>query len=78
MHYDGRVMACGLLFGDNAGALLFGAEELRRSAKAVIKSAQQDTDPIYRRMGAMVALQRRAGARALRERAEKILADERK
>lgn len=76
MNYDGRVMAGGILYGDNYGALIEGAKSMRKSAWSVIKSAQQDTDPGYRLMGAMVALQCRATARALRERADKILRDQ--
>ena len=72
--WDGRVMAGGCLYDDTPEALLTAAAEWRQCAKYTVKDAQQDTDPTYRKIGAMAVLRRRAIARQLAERAAELRA----
>ena len=71
-NYDGQhVMAGGILYNDSHLCLLTASEEWRECARAVVRSAQEDTDWAYRLMGARAARYRRNISKALKERAEK-------
>jgi len=68
--YDGmHVMVGGVLCRDDPEVLLKAAAEWRECAWSVVRSGQEDTDPILRSMAALMARYRLRIARALKNRA---------
>lgn len=65
----GNVWADGCRYEDNKKSLLKAAKTWRDCARSVVKSAQEDTDEIYRLMGAGAAWHRLNVSRALLARA---------
>lgn len=67
--YSGSVFAGGVAYQNTPRDLRRGAEEWRACAWSVVRSAREDTDPIYRIMGTRAARYRRALSMALLRRA---------
>ncbi len=73
----GHIVAGGCLYDNTPVDLARAAVEWRRCARHTLRSAQEDTDPIYRSMGAAAVRYRRKVALALKAGALRLQGRER-